>query len=105
MEFITAKEIAEILKVSEWFIYKHYQRFGGVKFGKALRFEKSLFEEVLNGHLSASREMAVRLLEGRDEIQGERLSNQTGGKKRRSRRKEEDRKDKYGLLKIMREQT
>ncbi len=105
MEFLTAKEVAEILKTSEHFVYKHYEMFGGVKLGRILRFEKSIFEEVMHGVLSSSREVSVRLLEERRSTPESGIRNQTRSENGRSRSKKESQKDKYGFHKTLREQA
>jgi hypothetical protein len=105
MEFLTAKQVADILQVSEFFVYQNRQLFGGVKFGRVVRFEKQLFEEVLNDHLQTSRQVAVRLLEERSASSGKRIQDQAGSERRRDGRQKKNRQDEFGLYKIIREQT
>lgn len=101
MEFLTAKDVAKLLNASEWFVYKHYKLFGGVKLGKLLRFEKSTLEVILDDRLQASREMALRLLEEGTEISRERIPDQTGSQRRRGRGQEKCQKDEFGLYSIV----
>lgn len=37
---LTAKEVAEMLNCSLFFVYKHYKEFGGFKIGRLTRFSK-----------------------------------------------------------------
>jgi hypothetical protein len=110
MNFLTAEEIAKILRTSVWFVYEHRKLFGGIKIGKVVRFDKEIFEskikEVMsNDSLPASGEMAVRLLEERSTSEGERISNEVRSKGRRSRSSQTSKKDEFGLYKLMREQV
>ncbi len=45
MEFLTAEEVAKILRTSVWFVYQHRELFGGIKIGKVptLTAEKIIF--------------------------------------------------------------
>jgi hypothetical protein len=81
IEFLTAEEIAKILRTSVWFVYQHRQLFGGIKIGKVVRFDKEIFEskikEVIESvDLSASGEVEVRLLEEQCSPPGRRISNE-----------------------------
>jgi hypothetical protein len=107
MEFLTAEEVAKILRVSPWFVYQHRQLFGGIKLGKTVRFDKEIFEskikEAENGDLQASGELELGILEEQSSPEGERIPNQTRSQSRRSRSPKEPQKDEFGLYKLMRE--
>jgi hypothetical protein len=110
MKFLTAEEVAKILRTSVWFVYQHRQLFGGIKLGKVVRFDKEIFESKIkevteNDCLSAQRQMEVRLLEERSTSEGKRISNHAGGKNGRGRSQKKSQKDEFGLYKLMREQT
>jgi len=109
MDFLTVEEVAKIIKCSRWFIYKNANLFGGVRFGKLLRFPKELFEsklkEVINDSISAGREVDVRLLEERNKAQKMGISDQTGSQNRRSGSQKEAQKDKYGFYRLVREKA
>jgi excisionase family DNA binding protein len=47
IELMTVEEVAKILRSSKWFIYKNADMFGGVRFGKLIRFPKETFETKL----------------------------------------------------------
>jgi hypothetical protein len=49
MEILTVKEIAEKIKASPAFVYKHYKALGGVKIAGIIRFNKQLFENSIGG--------------------------------------------------------
>ncbi|HNY50310.1 MAG TPA: hypothetical protein PLV50_03035 [Smithella sp.] len=108
MEFLTAEEIAKILRTSVWFVYQHRKLFGGLKIGGVVRFDKEIFEtkvkEVMKiDSISAPCEMEIRLLEERDSAQGKRLSDQTGSQGRRGRSPKKSKVDEFGLYKLMRQ--
>jgi hypothetical protein len=110
MEFLTAEEVAKILRVSQWFVYQNRHLFGGIKLGKVVRFDREIFESKIkevkeNDSLSASREVEVRLLEKRSQAEGQRIQHQAGCKSSRSRSPKASQKDEFGLYKLMREQT
>jgi hypothetical protein len=108
MEFLTAEEVANILRTSVWFVYQHRKLFGGVKIGGVVRFDKEIFEtrmkEVMNiDSLPASSKMEIRLLEERDTPSGKRLSDQTGSQGCGSRSPKKSKVDEFGLYKLMRQ--
>jgi hypothetical protein len=49
MEILTVKEVSEILKSSQGFIYKHYKSLGGFKIAGLVRFNKKDFENKIGG--------------------------------------------------------
>ena len=104
-EFLTPKEVAEILKVSPEWVYKHAKEYGGVKIGRLVRFSKRVFnkviEEVISGSLPASQQLDVRLCEKYQEIPGGRIPDSPGSSGSRSESKNNGTKDKYGLLKAL----
>jgi hypothetical protein len=107
MEFLTAEEVAKILRVSVWFVYQNRQFFGGIKLGKIVRFDKEIFEskikEVIEGDgLSASGQMEIRLLEERSAPKGKRLSDKTRSKIRRSRSEKKTERDERDIYRFMR---
>ena len=89
MEFLTAKDVAKIIKCSEWFVYQNRQLFGGIKIGKVVRFEKQTIEEILYERNKMSKEMAIRLLDERREASQKRISHQASGQNGRNRSKKE----------------
>ncbi|RJR18182.1 MAG: DNA-binding protein [Nitrospiraceae bacterium] len=101
MEFLTVKEVAKLLNISESYVYKNYGMFGGVRFGRTVRFEKTVLEEILNGYLEASREMACRNLEARQEGAVQDISDETGGSENRRRGKGRSGGDEYGLYQAL----
>ena len=107
MELLTAQEVAEILKASRWFVYKHYEALGGFKIGALVRFDKEqLFEklkEVMTNGLPTPREMDVRFLEDGSEAPEGRLQEQTGRGGRRGNGQKKPQGDEYGLHRLMRE--
>ena len=108
MEFLTAEEVAKILKVSPWFVYKHAKSLGGLKIGRCVRFPKELFEkriqEVIEGdRLQTSGEMAVRVHDQGRALPGQRVRNQASRPRRRSRRSTELKEDEFSILALMRE--
>ena len=104
-EFLTPKEVAEILKVSPEWVYKHAKEYGGIKIGRLVRFSKRLFnkiiEEVISGSLPASQQLDVRLCEKCEEIPGGRIPDPPRSSGSRSQGKDNSAKDKYGLLKAL----
>lgn len=105
-EFLTPIEISRILKTSPEFVYKHAKELGGIKIGKLVRFSKSKFQAIVgvinNGNLQAQREMDVRFLEERSEVQEGGLPGQARGDRGRGQDKKHSQADKYGLREIMR---
>lgn len=84
-ELMTVKEVADLLKVSDSWVYDNQVKLGGIKLSPkkrgAVRFFKNKIEEKLNDAISdAEREMA-RQKDDRRKSQNARLSNQGGGKK------------------------
>ncbi len=98
MNIITAKDVAELLKVSEWFVYKHYSVLGGFKIQGVVRFEESLVLEAINERIKDSRQVAVRCDEKRPEIRQERVSDQNRSQSSGSGSHKKNRHDKHGLL-------
>lgn len=105
MELITSKQVAYLLKCSEWFVYQNRSLLGGIKLGKLVRFDKRRLEVILNGRLLEADELALRLLERKNEASERRISNQTGSQERRSRSPKKSKQDQYGLYRLVREQT
>jgi hypothetical protein len=60
---LTAKQVAERLNCSLYFVYKNFDKLGGFKIGKLTRFNEEVFEQRLkemgNGSVETSREMEV----------------------------------------------
>jgi len=110
MEFLTAEEVAKILRTSVWFVYQHRELFGGIKIGKVVRFDKEIFEskmkEVMeNVSLPASRQMEIRLLEEQGSAAGGRVSDKTGSQSGRSGSPKESKGDEFGLYRLVRQQA
>jgi hypothetical protein len=108
MEFLTAEEVAKILRTSVWFVYQHRELFGGIKIGGVVRFDKEIFEsrmkEVMKiDSLPPPGKMEIRLLEERDSPPGKRLSDQAGSQSSRSRSAKKSKVDEFGLYKLMRQ--
>jgi len=108
MEFLTAEEVAKILRTSVWFVYQHRKLFGGMKIGGVVRFDKEIFEtrmkEVMDSDsLPAPSKMEIRLLEERDSPPGKRLFNQTGSASGGSRSAKKSKVDEFGLYRLMRQ--
>lgn len=49
MEIMTVKMVAQMIKASPAFVYKHYKALGGVKIAGIVRFNKKLFENSIGG--------------------------------------------------------
>ena len=110
MEFLTAEEIAKILRTSVWFVYQHRQLFGGIKIGKVVRFDKEVFENKVkevkdNDLLQASGEMEIRLLEEQSSPKGKRISNEERSQSSRSRSSEKTKGDEFGIYKDLRQSS
>lgn len=110
MEFLTAEEVAKILRTSVWFVYEHRQLFGGIKIGKVVRFDKEIFEskikEVMKSvSLPPSEAMEVRLLEGECSASGGRIPDEAGSKGSRGGSAKKSKTDEFGLYHLMREPT
>jgi hypothetical protein len=108
MEFLTAEEIAKILRTSVWFVYQHRQLFGGIKIGKVVRFDKEIFEnkvkEVMqNVSVPPPGEMEIRLLESECPPPRRRISHEAGGESGGSRSPKKSKADEFGLHEIMRQ--
>lgn len=108
MEFLTAEEVAKILRTSVWFVYQHRKLFGGIKIGGVVRFDKEIFEAKLEevmkiDSLPTPCKMEIRLLEERDSPQGKRLSDKTGGESGGSRSPKKSKVDEFGLYRLMRQ--
>jgi hypothetical protein len=108
MEFLTAEEVAKILRTSVWFVYQHRQLFGGVKFGKVVRFDKEIFESKIKevnkiDRLPTPRQVEIRLSEEQSSTSGKRISNEAGSKGGRGRSPKKSKGDEFGLHKLMRE--
>ena len=108
MEFLTAEEIAKILRTSVWFVYQHRKLFGGMKIGGVVRFDKEIFEarmkEVMDSDsLPAPSKMEIRLLEEQREAEGKRIRDQKGGRGRSSRSQKVAQGDEFGLYRYLRE--
>jgi hypothetical protein len=47
-EFLTADEVALKIKTSKWFVYKHWEKLGGIKIGeKRIIFPKEKIETLI----------------------------------------------------------
>lgn len=107
-EFLTPIEISRILKTSPEFVYKHAKELGAIKIGKLVRFSKRKFQEIMgvinNGDLQTQREVDVRLLEERGEVQEGGLPGQTRSDRGRGPDKKHSQADKYGLRELVRKQ-
>ena len=99
MNFLTAGEVAKMLRMSQWFVYKNFELFGGIKIGRVLRFEKETVEGIINGHLEVARQRAVQvqLHKGPTEIPEPMVQNGGGGEKSGEKSPRKTRGDKYGL--------
>ena len=40
MDYLTAKEVAQMLRLSKDYVYKHFELFGGMKFGRHCVFQR-----------------------------------------------------------------
>jgi hypothetical protein len=49
MEIITVKEVAERLKCSQCFVYKHYKTLGGFKIAGIIRFTQENIDNLIGG--------------------------------------------------------
>jgi excisionase family DNA binding protein len=60
---LTAKEVAERLNCSLFFVYKHFKELGGFKIGRLTRFRKEQFEEILkeleDGYVETSEKVSL----------------------------------------------
>ena len=60
---LTAKQVAEKLNCSLFFVYKHFKELGGFKIGRLTRFDpddlERKLEEVRNGNLETSEQVEV----------------------------------------------
>ena len=60
---LTAKQVAEKLNCSLFFVYKHYKELGGIKIGRLTRFRKEQFEKILeeleNGYVETSEQVPL----------------------------------------------
>jgi len=109
MEFLTAKEVANILRCSLWFVYKNYKELGGIRFGKIIRFEKEAFlnniKEGFNDDREAQRETPLQFLVEGSETQEGRLQDEARSPRGRAKSSQKSKTDKYGLYRLVREQT
>jgi len=108
MEFLTAEEVAKILRTSVWFVYEHRNYLGGIKIGKVVRFDKQVFEnkikEVMeNDSISASEQVEIRFLEEQSSISGKRISHKARSKSGGSGNPKKSKTDEFGLYRLMRE--
>jgi hypothetical protein len=104
MEFLTAKEIAELLKVSEWFVYQNREMFAGIKIGKIIRFDKQTTMEVLYERIRASKEVALGILEGQKTLPKQMLQNQRRSGKVRKNGQRENGADEFRFQKALQRQ-
>lgn len=49
MQIITVKEVAEKLKCSQCFVYKHYKTLGGFKIKGIIRFTQENLDNLIGG--------------------------------------------------------
>ena len=108
MNFLTAEEVAKILRTSVWFVYQHRQLFGGIKIGKVVRFDKEIFESIIkevmeNDSISASEQVEIRFLEEQSSISGKRISHKARSKSGGSGNPKKSKTDEFGLYRLMRE--
>lgn len=84
---LTPEEVAQYLRKSPSWVYKHWQGLGGVKLGGSLFFPS---KEDLYEHLfcQGQRLVPLRLRSERGEVQRDAVQNQESGARRRSRKKE-----------------
>jgi hypothetical protein len=108
VEFLTAEDIARITKLSPEFVYQNRHLFGGVKFGRAVRFEKHTFEQKIkemmqNECLQASGKMAVRVHDRGGAVLEKRVRNEASRPRRRSRRQKEPKADEFSVHSLVRQ--
>jgi hypothetical protein len=108
MQFLTAEEVAKILRVSLCFVYQNRQLFGGIKLGKVVRFDKEIFEskikEVNNGNVQTTGQLGIRFLEEQSSPPESGIPNKTTGKNSRIRSAKESKTDEFGFHRLVREQ-
>ena len=90
MDYLTAKEVAHLLRLSKDYVYKNFELFGGMKFGRALRFPKEVLDEILKewNHecLQASRVVQSGPMEKRKEdLSKKRVQDTRRGRKGRKK--------------------
>jgi hypothetical protein len=105
MELLTAQEVCDILKASQYFVYKNRELLGGFKLGGIIRFNREVFfkklTEVSNGDLLEKRQevLPIRLHVEGTEDNGRQLQDRAGREKCGSGCQKEYKKDKYGFFK------
>ena len=75
---LTPSDVADLLQLSESYVYKHWRELGGVKIGQRVRFPR--WEE-LHGHLLCQRQgVALSLQVSESEVHEGLVQNKKGGK-------------------------
>jgi hypothetical protein len=109
MEFLTAKEVAEVLRISKELVYKNYRQFGGIKIGRVIRFEKEVFNQILrrwlDDSIQAGEEVAISLREVGSPALEVRVQDEGRGEAGGVRRQKKTGADKYGLHRLVREKA
>lgn len=82
---MTPEEVARFLKKSTSWVYKNWQKLGGVKLGGSLFFPRK--EDLYEHIFSQGEGLAVRLHPSRKKIHRSLVHDQKGGKKGRSEEK------------------
>jgi hypothetical protein len=99
MELLKPEEVAKLLKCSVAFVYRNRLLLGGLKIGKLVRFQLNKIKEVIYGR--ETREVEIRLYEGRNEIQERRIQDKNRSNTGGSRGSNRNKNDKYGLLETL----
>ena len=101
MRFLTADEVAGVLRCSREHVYRNYRLFAGVKIGRVLRFEEerlySTLGRMADDSLQVPREVEVPLHQEHDPAYEGGVRHEAGRKERRDRCTAAGRNDKYGL--------
>ena len=108
MEFLTAEEVAKILRCSEWFVYANRKILGGIKIGKLVRFDKEIFEskikEVMkSGDVQTPGQLELGILEEQSAPERERILDQERSKSGGGRSAKKSQRDEFGIYKYLRQ--
>jgi hypothetical protein len=85
MEIMTPEEVARFLKKSTSWVYKNWQKLGGVKLGGSLLFPR--MEDLYELLFYQGERVALRLHPQRKTLHKQLVQDQKGGKKARSSKK------------------